>query len=220
MNYRSFVQKKLNTVQLFPLLVTSPVAVFMMIAAVHHLTVGEYMDAVVMLAISAVMWYIFIRELPISRFRKYGKEVEKLGEPAQVFAHLESLKPNIFADGVDLRFDGRYIAYVGAGEAAVKSAGDLVWAHLHDELVSRKMGGLLPMGTERRRGVMVRFVDGSSFVIRLPGEEACIDILEELKAAYPYMMMGYEPQLEAIYNKDPRELWSAAGYQNRQDETV
>ena len=219
MNYSSLAQKKLNTVQLFPLLVVSPVAIFMMVAAVYHLTVAEYMDAFIMLAISAVMWYIFIKELPISRFRKYRKEVEKLGDPEQVFAHLESLKPNIFADGVDLRFDKRYIAYVGAGEAVVKSAGDLVWAHLYDEVVSKKMGGLLPMGTERKRGVMVRFADGSSFVIRLPGEEACVDILEELKVAYPYMMMGYEPQLEAIFNKNPKELWSAAGYQNEQQET-
>ena len=221
MNYRSLAQKKLNTVQLFPLLITSPVAIFALVAAIYHVTVGEYMDAIVMLAISSVMWFIFIKELPISRFRKYCREVEKLGDPEQVFAHLETLKPNIFADGVDLRFDKQYIAYVGPCEAVVKPAGNLVWAHLHDEVVSRKMGGLLPMGTERRRGVMLRFADRSSFVVRLPGEEACIDVLEELKVAYPYMMMGYEAHLEAIYDKDPRELWSAAGYQNeQQNETV
>ena len=71
-----------------------------------------------------------------------------------------------------------------------------------------------PMGQERRQGVMVRFSDGSSFLVRLPNEEACIDVLEELKAVYPYMMMGYNPELEAVFAKNPKELWSAAGYQN------
>ena len=31
-------------------------------------------------------------------------------------------------------------------------------------------------------GLLVRFSDGSSFLVRLPHEEACIDVLEELKA--------------------------------------
>ena len=214
MEYRSFVQKKLNKVQLFPLLITSPLAIFTLVNGIYNLINGAYVDMVIMLAISAVMWYIFARELPISRFRKYLKEVEKMGQPEQIFAHLETLKPNIFAEGVDLRFDKVYLAYVNSGEAYVKSAGDLVWGHLFDEITPVKLGGILPMGRERKRGVMVRFSDGTSFVVRLPHEEACIDVLEELKVQYPYMMLGYEPQLEAIYQKDPRELWSAAGYQN------
>jgi len=143
--------------------------------------------------------------------------VEKLGEQEGVFAHLETLRPNIFAEGVDLRFDKKYIAYVAPGEAVVKSAGELVWGHLHDEIVARKLGGILPMGQERRHGVMVRFSDGSSFLVRLPHQEACIDVLEELKVMYPYMLLGYEPRLEAIFQKDPRELWSAAGYQNEKN---
>ena len=214
MDYQSIAQKNLNKVQMFPLLVTSPAGIFTLVVAIYDLINGMLVDAIIMLAISVVMWFIFIKELPISRFRKYLKEVEKLGAPEQVFAHLETLKPNVFAEGVDLRFDKTYIAYVASGEAALKKAGDLVWGHLHDEIVSRKMGGILPMGQMRLRGVMLRFLDGSSFVVRLPDEEACIDVLEELKVLYPYMMMGYEPQLEAIYEKDPRELWSAAGYQN------
>ena len=51
-------------------------------------------------------------------------------------------------------------------------------------------------------------------MIKLPHEEACIDVLEELKVQYPYMMLGYSAELEAVFQKDPRELWSAAGYQN------
>jgi len=214
MDYQSIAQKNLNKVQMFPLLVTSPAGIFTLVVAIYDLINGMLVDAIIMLAISVVMWFIFIKELPISRFRKYLKEVEKLGAPEQVFAHLETLKPNVFAEGVDLRFDKTYIAYVASGEAALKKAGDLVWGHLHDEIVSRKMGGILPMGQMRLRGVMLRFLDGSSFVVRLPDHESCVDVLEELKVLYPYMMMGYEPQLEAIYQKDPRELWSAAGYQN------
>ena len=214
MDYKSFAQKNLNKVELFPLLITSPVAVFTFVAAIYNLITAAYVDTVIMLVISAAMWYIFARELPVSRFSRYLKEVEKLGPQEQVFAHLETLKPNIFAEGVDLRFDKIYIAYVGPGEAVVKSAGEVVWGHLHNEIVSRKLGGILPMGQERRRGVMVRFSDGSSFLVRLPHEEACIDVLEELKVQYPYMMMGYNPELEAVFNKNPKELWSAAGYQN------
>ena len=214
MDYKSFAQKNLNKVDLFPLLITSPVAVFTLVAAIYNLITAAYVDAVIMLAISAAMWYIFARELPISRFSRYLKEVEKLSPQEQVFAHLETCKPNIFAEGVDLRFDKTYIAYVAPGEAVVKSAGELVWGHLHNEIVSRKLGGILPMGQECRQGVMVRFSDGSSFLVRLPHEEACIDVLEELKAMYPYMMMGYNPELEAVFAKNPKELWSAAGYQN------
>ena len=214
MDYKSFAQKNLNKVDLFPLLITSPVAVFTLVAAIYNLITAAYVDAVIMLAISAAMWYIFARELPISRFSRYLKEVEKLSPQEQVFAHLETLKPNIFAEGVDLRFDKTYIAYVAPGEAVVKSAGELVWGHLHNEIFSRKLGGILPMGQECRQGVMVRFSDGSSFLVRLPHEEACIDVLEELKAMYPYMMMGYNPELEAVFAKNPKELWSAAGYQN------
>ena len=214
MEYKNNAQKNINRVQMFPMLICSPVAIFALVAAIYDLTKAAYIDAVIMLLISATMWFVFIRELPISRFGRYLKDVEKLGPQEQVFAHLETLKPNIFAEGVDLRFDKTYIAYVGPGEAVVKSAGEVVWGHLHNEIVSRKLGGILPMGQERRQGVMVRFSDGSSFLVRLPHEEACIDVLEELKAAYPYMMMGYNAELEAVFSKNPKELWSAAGYQN------
>lgn len=217
MDYKSFAEKSINRVQLFPLVLLVLVAAVAMAAAIYDLVNAAYMDAVIMLVISAILWFVFIKELPFSRFSKYLKEVEKLGKQEEVFAHLETLQPNIFAEGVDFRFDQTYIAYVAFGEAAVKSAGDLVWGHLHDEIVSRKWGGLLPVGQERRCGVMVRFADGSSFLVRLPHQEACVDVLEELKAKYPYMMMGYEPQLEAIFQKDPRELWSAAGYQNEKN---
>ena len=185
MEYRSFAQKSVNRVQLYPLLITSPVAIFALVAAVYDLVTAAYVDAAIMAVISAAMWFIFVKELPISRFSKYLKEVEKLGEQEAVFAHLETLRPNIFAEGVDLRFDKKYIAYVAPGEAVVKSAGELVWGHLHDEIVARKLGGILPMGQERRHGVMLRFSDGSSFLVRLPHQEACIDVLEELKVMYP-----------------------------------
>ena len=214
MEYKSLAQKCVNRVQVFPMLICSPVAVFALAAAIYHITNAAYVDAAVMLLISAAMWFVFIRELPISRFSRYLKEVEKLGSQEQVFAHLETLKPNIFAEGADLRFDKTYIAYAAPGEAVVKSAGELVWGHLHNEIVSQKLGGVLPMGQERRQGVMVRFSDGSSFLVRLSHEEACIDVLEELKARYPYMMMGYTPELEAVFIRNPKELWSAAGYQN------
>lgn len=214
MNYRSMARKNVNAVQVFPMLITSPVAIFTLITAIYDVTVQAYVDAVIMLMCSAAMWFVFVKELPISRFRKYLRQVEKLGQQDQVFAHVESLRPNIFAEGVDLRFDKTCIAYTTAGAAEIKAAGDLVWGHLCDEVVSRKVGGVLPMGQERRRGVMLRFVDGSSFLIKLPHEEACIDVLEELKVQYPYMMLGYSAELEAVFQKDPRELWSAAGYQN------
>jgi len=216
MDYKSMAQKHVNRTQVFPMLITSPVGVFTLVTAIYDLTLHAYVDAVIMLLISAAMWFVFVKELPISRFRKYLRQVEKLAPQEQVFAHLEGLRPNIFAEGVDLRFDKTYIAYTAPGAAEVKGAGDLVWGHLHDEIVTRKLGGVLPMGQERRRGVMLRFADGSSFLIHLPHEEACIDVLEELKVQYPYMMLGYSAELESIFAKDPKELWSAAGYQNVQ----
>lgn len=214
MDYRSFVQKHTNQVKAAPLLLAGIVALVTLAAAIFDLTTAAYMDMVIMFVISGVMWYIFAKELPFFRFKKYLKEVEKLGQPEQIFSHLETLKPNIFAEGVDLRFDEAYVAYVGAGEAFLKSAGELVWGYLYDEIVSRKLGGIIPIGQVRQRGVMLRFSDGSGFVVRLAREDACIDVLEELKVRYAYMMMGYEPQLEAVYQNNPKELWIAAGYQN------
>lgn len=219
MNYQKLVRSRLNRVAILPLIVLILVTAAAVAVAVYHALQDAYMDAVVFVLIGAAASYVAIKGLPGQKYRRYCEEAAKLGDPEQLFAHLEAMQSCEMAVGADLRFDEQYLAWVGENEAAVRSAKDLVWGYLFDE-VGQKHFGIIPLGSVHTYAAKLCFADGSSIAVRLHDQETVLVVLEQLKEAYPYMMLGYNAQLEAVFKKDPRELWSAAGYQNRQDETV
>ena len=213
MNYRELVKTKLNRIPWSSVLVTGLIAVVFLALTVYHLVGAALTDALVMAMIAAVFAVLTAKQLPGQKFRQYCQSVDKLGDADAVFAHVDAMVPCAAASGTDLRFDKTYIAYAGETEASIRLAGDLVWGHLHQATAQRHWL-VFPVGTYEQHGAMLRFVDGSAVCVELPDSETALAVLEQLKQQYPYMMLGYNAQLEAIYRKDPRELWSAAGYQN------
>lgn len=219
MNYQKLVRSRLNRVEPAPLVLFVLLAAGMAAVCVKNILDGAYSDAVIIAVITAVVAVVCFMKLPGQKYKRYCEEAAKLGEPEQLFDHLEAMQPCEAAVGADLRFDEQILAYVGKDKAAVRSAKDLVWGYLFDE-VGQKHFGIIPLGTVHTYAAMLCFADGGTVAVELQDQETVLAVLEQLKTAYPYMMMGYNAQLEAIFRKDPRQLWSAAGYQNRQDETV
>ena len=219
MNYQKLVRSRLNRVEPAPLILLAVLAVGLAVLLVKNILEGAYSGAVVLAVMIALLAVLFVQKLPGQKYRRYCEKLAKLGDPDQLFAHLETLQPCEAAAGTDLRFDERYLAWIGEKDAAVCDAKELVWGYLYDE-VRQKHFAIIPLGSEHTYAAMLCFSNGSSFPLQLQDRETVLAVLEQLKAAYPYMMMGYNAQLEAIFRKDPRQLWSAAGYQNRQDETV
>lgn len=219
MNYQKLVRSRLNRVEPFPLILFAVLALGLAVMCVKNILDGAYSDAVIIAIMIAVIVVICFTKLPGQKYKRYCEAAAKLGSPEEVFAHLEALQPCEAAVGADLRCDEHYLAYVGNEQAAVCSAKDLVWGYLFEE-VRQKHFGIIPLGSVRTYAAMLCFADGSSLAVELQAQETVLAVLDHLKAQYPYMMLGYNAQLEAIFRKDPRELWSAAGYQNRQEETV
>ncbi len=219
MNYQKLIRSRLNRVEPAPLVLFVVLALGMAAICVKNILDGAYSDAVIIALITAVMAVVCFMKLPGQKYKRYCEEAARLGEPEQLFARLEVLQPCEAAVGADLRFDEQYLAWVGKDKAAVRSAKDLVWGYLVDQ-VGQKHFGIIPLGTVHTYAAMLCFADSSTVAVELQDRETVLAVLDLLKAAFPYMMLGYNAQLEAIFRKDPRELWSAAGYQNRQEETV
>ncbi len=220
MNYQKLVRSRLNRVEPFPLVMFAILAAGMAVICVKNILDGAYSDAVIIAIIIAVMAVFCFMKLSGQKYKRYCEEAAKLGEPEELFARLEALQPCEAALGADLRYDEQYLAYVGQDNAAVRSAKDLVWGYLMDQ-VGQKHFGIIPLGTVHTYAAMLCFADGSTVVVELQDQDTVLAVLDQLKETYPYMMLGYHAQLESIFRKDPRELWSAAGYQNeQQEETV
>lgn len=219
MNYQKLVCSRLNRVEPFPLVLFVVLALGLGIFCVKNILDGAYSDAVILAIITAVILAVCFSKLPGQKYKRYCEAAAKLGSLDEIFAHLEGLQPCETAVGADLRYDEHYLAYIGKNRAFVRSAKDLVWGYLSEE-VRQKHFAIIPLGSVRTYAAMLCFADGSSHSVELQDQETVLAVLGHLKAQYPYMMLGYNAQLEAIFRKDPRELWSAAGYQNRQEETV
>ncbi len=184
------------------------------VAALLNVTKGLFFEALIMAVIGAVFVILLKDALPGKKYESFCKQVDKLGDRQAILAHVDALEPCTAAAGADLRFDDKYIAYVGKNAAGIRLAGDLVWGHLMNTEGQRHVLGVIPAGKVVTHSAYLRFADKSILAVDLPDTDTVSEVLECLKARYPYMMVGYNAQLEAYFAQDPRQLWAAAGYQN------
>lgn len=160
-----------------------------------------FMSVIGLLTLVCAVWTL-VHALTGGYQKQLRQYIAASSDPQGTEQALDRFYEDTMQEGA-VRMSRSWLLYVRGGESFVLAGDDVVWAYQHT--LRRKMYGIVTVGKE----VTVKVYSASEkkadrcHTIYLRNEDEARKVLEDLQRTYPNAMIGYDADLERLYNADP-----------------